>query len=281
MPSHDSGSQNGLSGMAALKLNLSKAFDRVEWIYLKEIMYKLGFAHEWISLLMNWISSVRFSILINGEAKGSFSPSRGIRQGDPLSPYVFLICAKGLSLLLHHANSMGHIAGVSFNHSRPTISHLLFANDNLNFLQSDERECIFFRQLLADYGKASSECINFSKSALIFSPNVHLDRQHYLQAILGIQLVQNLGSYLDSPFSFTCRKGRDWIFLKDRIWKIMQGWTGTSFLWEREILIKTIGQAIPSYVMSVFHLPKGFCHDHSFLLCFGGEQLMTIRRCTG
>lgn len=172
---------------------------------------------------MNCLSMVRFSIILNGHPRGLFSPSRGIRQGDPLSPYLFLLCAEGLSILLQNATNMGHIAGISFGNNCPHISHLLFADDSLIFLRSLESECLVLKDILMRYGKASGQCINLSKSALLFSPNVHRERQQYLQTILNVRLVTNLGSYLGLPSCFSRRKGLDWQFLKDKIWKSMQG----------------------------------------------------------
>lgn len=97
--------------MAAIKLDISKAYNRVEWSYLKAIMLRLGFNERWVSLIMKCISSAEFSILINGEKKGSFKANRGLRQGDPLSPYLFLLVAEGLSYLISQGNNLGHISG--------------------------------------------------------------------------------------------------------------------------------------------------------------------------
>ena len=84
----------------AIKLDMSKAFNRVEWPCLERIMTRLGFHERWISLMMMCIKSVSYSVLLNGEPKGLIRPTRGIRQGDPISPYLFLLCGEGLSAML-------------------------------------------------------------------------------------------------------------------------------------------------------------------------------------
>ena len=86
----------GKEGLMAIKLDMSKAFDRIEWSCLERIMEKLGFHDRWISLMMMCIKSVSFSVLLNGEPKGLIHPTRGIRRGDPISPYLFLLCDEGL-----------------------------------------------------------------------------------------------------------------------------------------------------------------------------------------
>ena len=103
----------GIVGEMALKLDMSKAYDRVEWTCLESIMRKMGVHQKMIEVIMRCITTVTYSIRINGQTRGRIVPSRGLRQGDPLSPYLFLFCAEGLSALLRRAAERQNIHGVA------------------------------------------------------------------------------------------------------------------------------------------------------------------------
>jgi hypothetical protein len=102
-----------------MNLDMSKAYDRVEWSFLESIMLKMGFNSKWISLMMECVWTVSYSVLINGEPRGYFHPSKGLRQGNPISPYLFLLCAEGLSALLAQASQTKTIQGLSISRGGP------------------------------------------------------------------------------------------------------------------------------------------------------------------
>ena len=102
---------SGKTSFMALKLDMSKAYDKVEWVFLEKILLKMGFQDTWVDMIMQCIMTVSYSILVNGQPTGLIYPSRGLRQGDPLSPFLFLFCAKGLNALLFQAANNKEIRG--------------------------------------------------------------------------------------------------------------------------------------------------------------------------
>ena len=96
-------------------------------------MRKLRFEERWINLMMVCVKSVSYSILVNGEPKGLIRPSRGIRQGDPLSPFLFLLCTEGLHSLITKAANEDSIRGFSLCRRSPILTHFLLADDSLLF----------------------------------------------------------------------------------------------------------------------------------------------------
>lgn len=115
----------------AIKTDMSKAYNRVEWPFIERLLRKLGFAEEWIGWMMFCIQSVEYKVLINGSPQGRIIPQRGLRQGDPLSPYLFILCTKVLIANIRKEERQKNLTGLKVARTCPPVSHLLFADDNL------------------------------------------------------------------------------------------------------------------------------------------------------
>ena len=210
---------SGETGYMALKLDMSKAYDRVEWAYMEKLMKKMGFGDTWVNLMMLCISKATYSVLINGEPRGQITPSRGLRQGDPLSPYLFLLCTEGFHGLSRKAEENGDTREVSICRSAPKLTHLLFANDSLIFCKAKINECEKLLEILATYEQASGQQINREKTTLFFSKSTSQQMQASIQAALGVPVVKQYERYLGLP-SFIGRKKKDsFDNIKQRVWK--------------------------------------------------------------
>jgi hypothetical protein len=163
-------------GHCALKLDMKKAYDRLEWNYLEAIMKKLGISQRFVDTVMRGVRSVTFSVLFNGGRTEEFKPSRGVRQGDPISPYLFLLAAEGLSCLMKHARLTEYIEGIQVASSAPKVNHLLFADDCLMFCKASVTEAEALKQIVEVYCNASGQRVNHDKSSIYFgesSPKFH------------------------------------------------------------------------------------------------------------
>lgn len=162
-------------------------------------MLQLGFREEWVSLIMRCVESVTFSVRVNGLFSEVFKPSRGIRQGDLISPYLFLLCAEGLSCLLKNTGPQFLAKGVRIGIHAPWVSHSLLADDCLLFTQASLRGGQRLKEILLSYQQGSGQMIDVAKSAIFFSANCDDQMKEEMKTTTGIQTEALCEKYLGLP----------------------------------------------------------------------------------
>jgi len=268
----------GNVGEVALKLDISKAYDIIDWSYLQGVMVKMGFANQWIKWIMMCVETVDYSVLVNGNSADPIIPGRGLRQDDPLSPYLFIICAEGLSALIRNSEARGEINGAKICNNAPIVSHLLFADDCFMFFRANNSQAVKMKNILNIYEKASGQTANLQKSEFFCSRNVSSTDHNNIADILEVRAVLGTGKYLGLPSMIGRSKKATFGFIKDRIWKKINSWSSKCLSKAgREVLIKSVLQSIPTYFMSMFTLPSSLCDEiekmlNSFLWGHSGSQ---------
>ncbi|KAM2126643.1 hypothetical protein ACFX1R_006638 [Malus domestica] len=241
---------------------MNKAYDKVEWDFLEEVMIRMGFHSRLIFLIMSCVRSVSFSISLNGRVGDSFKPSRGIRQGDPLSPYLFLFVTEALSTRISAVCSENVIQSVSLSSGGPIISHLLFADDSLFFLKATPQTCSAFIHILHSYCEASGQQINYDKSTMFFSANTPHPIREEIGTILNMSESSDPGKYLGLPTVWGRSKTEALAYVKSRIQQKIQSWKINSLSQVgREVLIKVVAYAVPTYPMNCFLFPLTLCRE--------------------
>ena len=216
--------QTGNTNFMALKLDMSKAYNRVEWSFVECLLKKMGFHSKWVDLMMECITTISYSILINGEPSHTIHPSRGLRQRDPLSPYIFLLCTEGLHGLLTRAAASGDIRGISICRNEPRLTHLLFADNSLLFCRAMIQECMHIQALLSTYEEASRQKLNRDKTTLFFSKITDTEIQDSIKDLLGVLEIKQYEKYLGLPSFVGRNKKASLAFIKEQVWKKLQGW---------------------------------------------------------
>ena len=146
--------------------------------------------------MMTCITTVSYSILINGETKGLITPTRGIRQGDPLSPFLFLLCIEGLNTLIVQAAIRGDIKGFALCRSGLRLTHLLFADDSLLFCRATDQQCGNILEILEVYGSCSGQQINRNKTTIFFSKLTSEEKGSISNKFWGFRRLNSMRSIL-------------------------------------------------------------------------------------
>jgi hypothetical protein len=244
----------------AVKIDMEKAFDRMEWDFLLLIMLKLGFHPTWVNWIRICVSSTSFLVLINGSPFGLFTPTRGLRQGDPLSPFLFILGTKVLSRLFLQQESIGLLKGIKIARSCAPINHLLFTDDLIIFAKATSAEATVLTSCLHKYCLWSGQKVNNEKSYVLFSKNTSHASISSILGIIPYRLVTSAPFYLGLPLGFGSSRKEAFQPLLDKVLSKINGWRAKTLSQAgRTVLLKATAAAIPTYAMSTFLLPSSFC----------------------
>uniref|UniRef100_A0A2N9HE47 Reverse transcriptase domain-containing protein n=1 Tax=Fagus sylvatica TaxID=28930 RepID=A0A2N9HE47_FAGSY len=249
--------RKGKWGFAALKLDMNKAYDRISWPFLIAVLRTMGFSDKWVTWISQCVQTVSYSVLLNGSPTGKFKPNRGLRQGDPLSPYLFLMCANILSCALLKQENIHNLKGIKIGRSTQPLTHLLFADDSFLFLKNDTKSITAIQSTLAWYCSISGQSLNLDKSELYCSPNMSTHQKSILAQQLGVKLVPHPSKYLGVNFKLRGNRIADFQDLIDKISSKLQGWKAKLLSQAgRLTLINSVLTSIPIYTFSVFKIPE-------------------------
>lgn len=157
------------SGLMALKLYLQKAYDRMNWSFLKVVMLRFGFNETFVNWSISYVSTVSFEVLVNGAKSNQSRPSRGLWQGNPLSSYLFIFGQEILSIILNRESELTRISGVKASSNGLAITHIMYADNIILLSKSERREAGTIMACIEKYYRWSRQSLNISKSGIHFS----------------------------------------------------------------------------------------------------------------
>jgi hypothetical protein len=239
------------------KLDLENAYDHVNRDFLLYLLQRCGLGEKWRDWICFCISTVRFSILVNGTPSGFFSSSRGLRQGDPLSPLLFVVFMEALSRMLTAALDHGNLTGFSVG-SRDSealvMNHLLFADDTLIFCGAQEEQIRHLRCIFLCFEAASSLRINLGKSEIV--PIGEVEDVEGLANLLGCRVASLPMTYLGLPLGASYKSTSIWNGVIKKMERRLVGWK-RMYLSKgaRLTLINSTLSNIPTYYLSLFPIP--------------------------
>jgi hypothetical protein len=249
----DSHVKIGVPGVLC-KLDIEKAYDHVNWESLLYLLSRMGFGDKWRNWIGVCISTIRFSVLMNGSPAGFFPSTRGLRQGDPLSPLLFILVMEVLSRLLQKTVDGGFIRGFKVGSEERTglaISHLLYVDDTIMFYDTDREQLLYIRLVLTCFEAITGLKVNLGKSEMVPVGNVGNvgDLAEILCCKVGSLPMQYLGMPLGASFKAKSVWNPILEKMKRRLarWKLLYLSKGG-----RLTLLKSTLSSLPTYYLSLF-----------------------------
>ena len=238
-----------------LKVDFEKAFDSLSWSFLQSIMAQMGFGEKWRKWIHSCLNSAFASVLINGSPTSEFKLERGLRQGDPLSPFLFILAVEALNVVFLEARNKSIFLGAEVGKDKVPISHLQFADDALIVGHWSLPNARNLSRILTCFHLASGLKINFNKSKL-FGIGVSSSEVNSIASSIGCQPSLLPCTYLGLPIGANMSRYGNWSSLIDRFQKRLSNWkTKTLSYGGRLTLIKSVLGSLGVYFFSTFKAP--------------------------
>lgn len=240
-------------GNLILKFDMSKAYDRLEWRFLLCALRAMGFSTQFQDIVYRSICNIWYKVNVNGFLSSNFKLSRGVRQGDLLSPLLFIVAQQVLSYNLSRLETKGAIRPYNLGRNVASISHLFYADDMLVFSNGHARSIAKLKQMLSEYEKSSGQKINFEKIGFYPSKLIPHNRIHRIERTLGCTARKLPLLYLGAPI-FKERCKAEYL---DSLFQKLEGWKTRFISFAGKItLINSILASIPVHTMSCMVIPK-------------------------
>jgi hypothetical protein len=224
---HSMHKMRGKTGFVAIKVDLAKAYDRIRWSFIAEVLKEVGLPDELRSIIMHCITSVTTNVMWHGKRSSFFQPERGIRQVDPISPYIFVLCMDKLTHLIVEAVDSGKWHPLKAGKAGPAISHLMFADDLLLFGKATEENVKAITDTLDSFSSLSGQMVSLEKTSILFSKNTSQNVKTSLLRQTGYREVATFGKYLGIPLVGRAPRRGDFEYLIDLVKAKLSGWKAT------------------------------------------------------
>ncbi|XP_074267507.1 uncharacterized protein LOC141590888 [Silene latifolia] len=259
---HSIRKKKGRLGYMAIKIDLEKAYDRLKWEFIRDTMSDMIFPQLIIDVVMECVTTARMPILWNGEPTEQFTPTRGVRQGDPLSSYLFVMCLEKLQQAIDLEVRNKNWRPIVLGRGGPIITNLFFADDIVIFAEATEEQALVIKHVLDIFCKASGEKISNAKSRVFFSENTAANDRDSIRSALGFDETTDLGTYLGMPTINGRVTRHTFAHLEERVNKRLSGWASKQLsLAGRDTLVKSTLTTLVNYSMQTAKIPKTICDN--------------------
>ena len=250
------------NGIMLLKIDLEKAYDRLSWNFIKDTIEKAGSPYSWRRNIMHFIETVTMSVTWNGQNSEWFKPTKGIRQRDHITPYLFVLCIERLGHIINQAVIEGLWKPIKLSRAGPPLIHLFFANDLLLFSKASEEQIRIIMNCLDTFCVASGQRIGLHKSTIAFSSDVDKAVAQHISTISSIPVKPQSEKYIGIPSIMGRINLGTFQHFLDRIEGRLEGWKSKYLtLAGRIILAKSVLMAASSFSMQSTLLPVSLCNS--------------------